>query len=675
MVSSFFYMRLALANIRRNKEVYKPYFLASTVMIAIFYMFLLITNNPGMKNIPESATLQMVMTIGVYVGAIFSAIFIFYANSFLIKRRKKEIGLYGILGLEKLHVAWMMAVETVFISGLSLICGLVFGALFAKLAFLILLKMIQFAGASTLILTGSSVTLTVVLFVLIFALALLFNLVQVHISHPIDLLQSKNRGEREPKGSAFIAVTGLIFLGIGYYIALTISAAGMVFILTLPAVICVIIGTYCLFIAGSIKVLRMLKRNKKIYYKPDNFISISGLIYRMKQNAVGLASICILCTMVIITMSTTVSLNIGGSNAAKKLIVDDLEMGNMPGKDYLQIAQAGIEKYSKQYNIEIERCFLYPDKYFFGYRQGDVIASEEYAENADYENMLAINFIKASDYEKNTGEAVTVSGNEGVLVYADEHMRSKNLEGYKAGDSITFKGKTDGHESEDINCTVTLTGVLNESPLLEGKKIKSNNIYLIVADDFPIERTANTFSDSDYYEMRLAFEGAPSDRKNFINSLKRDLDVTGYACSFNSVDITLEAFYIAYGGLLFVGAFLSILFLMAMVTIIYYKQLVEGLEDRERYQILIKVGIDEKDVRRTIGKQIRTIFFLPLAAAVIHTLAAFKLMGGLVSLADMAGIKNYPLFGACTAGVIVFVIIIYTIVYMVTKKIYYRIVH
>lgn len=693
-----FYLKMAADNLKRNKEIYIPYLLASGIMIMVYYIFLLIAGNEGMNNIPESLTLKMIMNIGVWVGAVFSVIFIFYANSFLIKQRKTEFGLYGILGLEKRHVAKVMFWETGIAAAASIGGGIVAGTVFAKLAFLILLKLIHVAEGSRLLINPTAIVKTVVLFFVIFLCAAVFNLLQVHLAKPVALMHSANKGEREPKGSVIMTIAAILCLGCGYYMALTMKSTMLEYAKCFAAVILVIFGTYGLFIAGSIKILRRLKCNKKIYYRPDNFVSISGLIYRLRRNAVGLASICIICTMILITMSMTISMQIGGKDSVSKSVGVDLKVSNIPTKEYESILVDGLEHLAPIHGITVERCDIFPDKRFIGYYVGggqfvsayggfehddeqmmwkdSSGAYHEIVEEMEYFNIV---LISAQNYERLSGEAVSLEDGHGILVCASEDPWNVDGRARLFGEDIFYffgglarNDALEENKKERVETAVSIDKVVHESSFLDDKYTKDSIIYLVLKDDAAVDTLDNCYVGSDYTIAKIEFSGSDVNRRQFIEALKEPLDATGYAASFNSSDELLESFYIGYGGLVFVGVMLSVLFLLAMVLIIYYKQMSEGIEDRLRYQILLKVGIDEKDVAKTISKQVKTIFFVPLIVAVVHTAAAFKLTSNILSAVMF---RNYGLFAACTAGAILVVVTVYVIVYRATAQAYYRRIH
>lgn len=692
-----FYFRLALTNIKRNKEVFKPYMFASALMVFVYYVFLILNSNAAMVGFENFTTFTFVMSIGVYVAMAFSVIFIFYANSFIMKRRKKELGLYGILGLEKRHIGVLMACETVITGAVSIVSGIIFGLVFSKLAVIIAAKLIHSYSHIDVAFDGSVLMQTAGFFVFIFFIVLIYNLFQVSVSRPIDLLKSANKGEAEPKGSLVMTVFGVLLLAAGYIGAQLMRGNGLIFIMAGPTVAVVIIGTYLLFMAGSIFVLRQLKKRRSIYYKPDNFISISGLMYRMKQNAVGLASICILCTMVIITLSTTFCLWFGIEDSLKKTFSDDVEVLTMP-KEYKDTLEAAVDKYSKAYDVSKDEFWILKDRAFQGNidAEGHLKSAWKASEDGSgysLENYLDIKIISVDEYEQATGQKAFVKPGEGIFIFNREHrelldgeyssVAYEDLNNISEGMTLHIQDEGNGmwHDGvgegkDSIDEKLYITEVRSEDKILEGKYNVRESIYLVVADEATADACSNGVRMSgERYMAVMNYSGSESAKSGFIHGIEDDLYATGYGASMFSMDLNKTLYYGAYGGLLFIGVLLSVLFLMAMVIIIYYKQMSEGFEDRDRYHILMQVGIDEQDVKKTINKQVRTIFMVPLLVAVIHTAAAFRMMGFLVAMADVSGIENYGLFGLCTIVITGIVTMIYMIVYKITAKAYYKFVY
>lgn len=675
-----FYLRFAASNIKRNKMVYIPYLLASSIIIMIFYLFLVIGNNPGMNNLPSSVTLTIILNIGVVIGAIFAVIFVLYANSFLIKRRKKEFGLYSILGLARRHIARIMMYESIIASVIALVVGIGVGTAFGKVFFLILMKMIHVSEGSSLIITPSSVMITVVVFLVIFCVSLLINIMQVQMSRPVELMSSENKGEKQPKSSWIVALIGAISLGAGYVMAQCITLASLNFASLLLPVIFVIIGTYLLFMAGSIKVLTILKKRKNYYTKPERFISVSGLMYRMKQNAVGLASICIICTMVIVTMIVTTNIQFGAEATVSEYFRYDLEVSYIPNKEYKKLLEESLVELSEKHDLKITRNDIYADKSITVFVTDDYLDvgdanNEQYYED---DSFVYIQLLTLEEFNRLTGENITLEPNHAVAAYsAGGEASVKNY--LESHDNIHIKGsytnnadEFGNYEVQSVDETLVLDNCFTDLEFTKAKYADNSNIYLVVPDEETIESLCSINAyDRERYTLHADFEGSESNKAAMVTELEQKLYDTGYGSSFNSIDQNREAFYMAYGGLIFIGIMISVVFLVVMVIIIYYKQLVEGYEDRDKYQIMIKVGIDEADVKKTIRTQMKIIFLLPIVTAIIHSVAAYKFSRTLVAMAIPI---NEALMIGCTIGVAVFVTIIYLIVYRITAKVYYSII-
>lgn len=420
-------------------------------------------------------------------------------------------------------------------------------------------------------------------------------------------------------------------------------------------------------------------------------------MYRMKQNAVGLASICILCTMVIITLSTTFCLWFGIEDSLKKTFSDDVTVSAMP-KEYKEALEAAVDKYSKAYDVSKDEFWILKDRAFQGNidAEGNLKSAWKASEDGSgysLENYLDIKIISAAEYEQVTGQKASIKPNEAIFIFNPKSMESDEavyssarledldyiLEGMTLhiqdeGNDMWHYSAGDGKDSIDEK--LYITEVRSEDKLLEGKYNVREGIYLVVADEATADACSNGVRMSgERYMAVMNYSGSEAAKSGFIHGIEADLYATGYGAYMYSLDLNKTRYYGAYGGLLFTGVLLSVLFLMAMVIIIYYKQMSEGFEDRERYHILMQVGIDEQDVKKTINKQVRTIFMVPLLVAVIHTAAAFRMMGFLVAMADVSGIENYGLFGLCTIVITGIVTMIYMIVYKITAKAYYKFVY
>jgi len=655
-MNKFFYLRLAVNNIRKNGQTYIPYVLTCIGTIMMFYNMCFLAVVKDIGYISDSQSLRIILRFGATVIGIFSVIFLFYTNSFLIKRRKKEFGLFNILGMEKKHIARLMFFETLFIGFISLAAGILAGILLSKLMILLLFKIIAFKVTFGFEIPISAIVATVALFCGIFLLNLIYNICQVHLSKPIELLKGGNVGEKEPKTKWIMASIGAICLGIGYYIALTTESPLTALNIFFVAVILVMIGTYCLFTAGSIAVLKMLRKNKKYYYKLQHFISVSGMIYRMKQNAVGLANICILSTAVIIVLSTTISLYVGVEEVLRTRYPKDIAVNvdNISDKlaDKLdaaiedQIAKAGTVK---------KEAISYRYMSLAAIQNGTSFTAAG-PDNYSYNKLTIVYFIPLAEYNKMENKFLSLSNGEALLYV---------LKGDVYGDTVNFK-----------DFKLSIKERLASFKVVELTPTLLYNCYYIVVDDInTIKQVMNSLEvnamDELSYYYGFDVDGDSNVQINLVKSLRnaiKNIGVNGYV---DGPEIERESFYSLYGGLFFLGLFLGLLFIMATVLIIYYKQIVEGYNDKERFEIMQKVGMSHSEIKRSIHSQVLTVFFLPLVAAVIHIAFAFKVITKLLLVFYLT---NIPLFALCTAITILVFAIFYIIVYLMTARVYYRIV-
>ncbi|MEL7649030.1 MAG: ABC transporter permease [Sedimentibacter sp.] len=659
-MNNLFFPRLALINIRKNGKFYVPYMITCISSVAMFYIMRMISLNEGIKEMPGSYSVTTILMLGTIVIGIFSAIFLFYTNSFLMKRRKKEIGLYNILGMEKKHIARILFFETS-ITGAATIClGLLWGILFSKLIFMFMFRLLHFTVPLGFFVSRVSIVTTIVLFCGIFLLNLFYNLMQIHLSNPIDLLKGSSTGEREPKSKKVLALVGIASTGTGYYIALVTKSPLSAMYLFFIAVILVIVGTYCLFTAGSIVVLKRLKQNRNYYYRTKHFTSISGMIYRMKQNAVGLANICILSTAVLVMISTTVALYMGVDEQLENRCPNDVTIALENPKDsdpaaIKDIVQNNADKLGRN----ISSMFDYQYLEFYAEREGDKFVTDG-MNSVTSTNISDLYFITTGQYEKITGEHLELKDRE-VLFYS------------------CSKNKTDSFTLFDNSYTVKAN--LEEFPIREDYTAVFVDVYYIVANEKDMEEIyENQLSefkdDAARYSYYAAFDsdGTKEEKSALADSIYSDIVSSKKGTielSFQSKQQLEEEFYAMIGGFLFLGIFLGLLFLSATVLIIYYKQISEGYDDRERFEIMQKVGMSRSEVRTSIKSQIIKVFFLPLAASIIHIAAAFKMITRLLLLFNLT---NVWLFAVCTVVTIAVFAAIYFIVYAMTARVYYRIV-
>lgn len=653
-MSKFFYQKLAVSNIKKNRKFYFPYLLTAIGSIAVFYIMCFMTLNEGMMKMPSWVTLKMIFVLGCYVIGIFSLIFLFYTNSFLMKRREKELGLFNILGMEKKHIAKIMFYETMFLMVIGIAAGLFCGVLFSKLAIMILEKLLNFPIPFVFGISGRTCIISIVLFSAIFILILLSNLTKIHLSNPIELLKGGNVGEKEPKSKWLIAIIGFICIGAAYYIAITTKSPLDALTLFFFAVMLVIIGTYCLFTAGSIVILKALRKNKKYFYETKHFTSVSGMIYRMKQNAAGLANICILSTMVLVMLSTTISLYIGVDDALKYRYPFDITITKKytakTGADKEKLVEQVKKIVSKEgrtlMDLTEETSLSFTVK-----KDGENIT---YDTNNYYNSSIhVLTFYTAEDFERLFNKKADLEGRE-ILEFSEKEPFGDEIELFGNTYPIKQKLTSKPEISEDLSTMINTHYIVvaDESILLEIQE-GQQKIY---------KDRANQIS----YHMYLNVDGSDNEKI----ALSKKLSKVGEYIDCRQAQKT--DFYGTYGGFLFLGIFLGTLFIMATVLIIYYKQISEGYDDKERFEIMQKVGMSRHEVKKSIHSQIVSVFFLPLVAAVIHVAAAFSMITKLLA---MLNLTNVPLFIAATAGTILVFAIVYALVYVGTARVYYKIVN
>lgn len=659
------YTKLAITNIKNNRQFYFPYLLTGIITVAMFYIMCALESNPGIQSMPGAKDLGLILRLGIGVIGIFAVIFLFYTNSFIIKRRKKELGIYNILGMEKRHIAKILSKEAFFTAIIAIGGGLVTGVLFHKLACMLLYRMIGFNGGITFSFSKKGVMITAILFAIVYLLTYIYDLFQVQLANPIELLQSGNKGEREPKTKAIMAVLGVLCLGTGYFIAITTKNPIKALTLFFVAVILVIIGTYLLFTAGSIALLKILRRNKGYYYQTKHFTSVSGMIYRMKQNAVGLANICILSTMVLVAVSTTVSLYVGIEDIMKERYPNEINISayydtGAPAED--SIAPI-VEKSVKESGRKIRHEEDYLELYFAAIKdQGQYSLDKEKVKTAG-DRVSGFVVLTREDCKKKYNEEIPeLAENEvALLTIKKTDMDTLVLENR----SYHVKEIKQFQNTEDFE---TIADIMDEY------------YYVIVNDVQDMERLWQLQKDiyqenssSISRQVRLDIDGDSEQKKECFENIKTALgpEQAKARILIDSRQSNLDEFYQIYGGFLFLGLFLGILFLMITVLIIFYKQISEGYDDKERFSIMEKVGMSNDEVKATIRSQVRTVFFLPILMAAIHVGMAFPMIKRLLWL---FGLSNTALFAGCMAGTILVFTLIYLLVFLKTSKTYYKIV-
>ena len=671
-MSRFFYFKLAITNIKKNAKTYVPYMITSILTISMFYIICSLGNNPNITKACGTDSMKYVLFLGTWVCGIFAVIFLFYTNSFLMKRRKKEFGLYNILGMEKKHISMVVLCETLIMSIISLVLGLVVGILFDKLMLLVILSMFTVEIPLGFHISPESFPATLTLFTGIFVLIFLNSIRQIHLAKPIELLQCSTVGEKEPKAKWLIALIGAICLGSGYYISLTttnpIAALNMFFI----AVILVIIGTYLLFTAGSIVLLKALRKNKNYYYKTKNFISISGMIYRMKQNAVGLANICVLSTMVLVMISSTFSLWNGMNDVLDNFYPREFIFTPF---EYSEKSASDLKVWVKD---TLDECNLEPkDIIDYSYLNFAVVQDKDsfimYRDNPVYSDMINdirnLFFITLDDYNKMTNSNETLKADE-VLVYSNRDKY--DYKEMKLSDK-TFKVKEtlDNFPNNRIMSSDVASShfmIVKDMSVINDLDKIQNEIYGDMASSIQYYYAFNVDADTEkILDINNKFENDIQEMGTYGENTNKYV----YEGRFDCRETEKNDFIGVYGGLYFIGVFLGVLFIIATILIMYYKQISEGYDDKSRFEIMQKVGISHEEIKKSIHSQVLTVFLLPLIVAGIHIAFAFPFITRLLAILNLTNVK---LFAMATVGGFLLFSVFYAVVYRITARSYYKIV-
>ena len=642
-MNNFIYEKLAVTNLKNNRKTYVPYIFTGVLTVMMFYIIDALSRGKGITQ----DTLKICLQYATGVIVVFAVIFLFYTNSFLIKRRKKEIGVYNILGMGKRHIARMMAVETILTAGISILGGLVFGIIFGKLMYLLLLKILHNSVDMQFSVNGTAIVQTVILFAGIFLLTYLYNILQIQLVNPVELLHGGNQGEKEPKSRWLLVIVGVAALGNGYWIALTTEAPLEALLKFFVAVVCVIIGTYALFIAGSIVVLKILRKNKAYYYNPKHFTSVSGMIYRMKQNGAGLANICVLSTMVLVMVSTTVSLYAGMEDILDSRFPRDVSIVcKQADVDHEEIIERLLKEQCEKAGVKIT------DRVWYRYGSMNAVLKGDKLENVDQyypdNHFYYVEMMTQDEYNRIEKKNVSLKEQE-ILTYTTNGKCGKK--------QINIAGQNYQVKKELSEMT--------SQPKSTAEMYKT--LYIVFANAEQIERI-EPFSYADKFNLK----GDDGKQKEALEQIQNEFYEKFPDGTMESRMLSRSSFYELYGGLFFIGIYLGSMFVMATVLIIYYKQISEGYDDRERYQIMQKVGMSKKEVKRSIRSQVLSVFFLPLIVAVIHVAVAFKVMTKILGVLNLT---NVSLFAVCTIITIAVFAVFYIIVYSITAKEYYRIVN
>lgn len=628
----------------------------------MYYMVSSLSMNPNMMNMIGGDVMQQILSLGIYVITVFAVIFLFYTNSFLIKRRKREFGLFNILGMEKKHLSIVIALESMIVFLVSMVLGIGIGILLDKAFYLLIAKMLNASIALGFYISYQSIVNSIILFLIIFVLMYLFSLIQINLSNPIELLHGDQHGEKEPKTKWLLALIGLICLGTGYYMSVSIQDPVTAFAFFMVAVILVVIGTYMLFTAGSIVLLKLLRKNKRYYYKTNHFISVSNMIYRMKQNAVGLGNICILSTMVLVMLSTTISLWVGMNDIIETRFPRDITVSiNSVDSNQALYTIDDMNYAIEQAGIQTEDELVYRTLSVSAFNQGNTYTfGNENMSFQDISNVVVLYFITLDDYNRTEGTNVSLAPDE-VLVFPS--------------------GKQFDHKTIDIaSNTFKVKGILDSIKADSNYSANLQNSMFVVVDSMDTlfmidDLQKQAYGDNASY-IHTSYDFNLSKSEEMSVKEATDALIANYPgdTTYMMVDTqegNYEDLLSLYASFLFIGLFLSFLFIMATVLIMYYKQITEGYEDKKRFEIMQKVGLDKREVKKTINSQVLTVFFLPLVVAAIHIMFAFPMIEKMLRLLYLDNTNLYIMTTVICFGVFA---LVYVLIYFLTSKVYYGIV-
>ena len=654
--------KLAVSNLIKNRKLYYPFALAVLLAVTITYLFYSLTLNPNIGKIRGGEAISMTLGLGMVIVTIASAIIVFYANSFVMKNRSKELGIYGMLGLEKRHLISMVFKELLIFGSLTLTAGLGLGALFDKLIFALLLKLMNMKVELVATFQPSVFILVILIFGAIFLGLVFINAFRIARMNALQLSREKASGEKKGRFLGFQTILGLISMGAGYYLAVTVENPFNAVLIFFVAVLLVIFGTYLLFNAGITVFLQILKKNKRYYYQPNNMISVSNLIFRMKKNAVGLATIAILSTMVLVTMSAATSIFKGSETFKKFMNPHDF---GITGRN---VEKEDLDKLLSQFASDkgltvTKKEVLTYSNFGVANQEGTKLTIFEKGQNRVQPKTIFMVFDQ-KDYENMTGKKLSLSGNEVGLFTKNKELQGQN--------ELTLNNQT-YTVKEEIKNDFILGHVPNQYNV-----ITSDYNYLVVPN---LQAFIDQYPDSSIFDQLYGGMNVTAseeeqlkladDFTEYLNNFNRDLKKEGsYVFGSNLADSSAQISAL-YGGVFFIGIFLSIIFMVGTVLVIYYKQISEGYEDRERFIILQKVGLDQKQIKQTINKQVLTVFFLPLLFAFLHLAFAYHMLSLILKA---IGVLDATMMLTVTLSICAIFLIVYVLIFMITSRSYRKIV-
>ena len=655
--------KLAISNLIKNRKLYYPFALSVILAVTISYLFYSLAFNPKIVDLRGASAIQFTLQLGLVVVTLASAIIVLYANSFVMKNRSKELGVYGMLGLEKRHLIGMTFKELLIFGLVTVTAGIGIGALFDNLIFALLLKLAKMKVELVATFQWSVVFSILLVFGLVFLLIVFLNAIRIIRMDALQLSREKAKGEKKGRFLVLQTLVGLIAQGGGYYLALSVTDAFKAVATFLIAVMLVIVGTYLLFNAGITVFLQLLKKNKRYYYQPNNLISVSNLIFRMKKNAVGLATIAILSTMVLVTMSAATSIYNGSENMKKLMYPHDFDVKgqNVEVEDLDKL----LTQYASEKNLTISnKDVLSYASFGLSSQEGTKLTIFEKGQNNVMPKTVFLVFDQ-KDYEKMTGQKLNLTGDE-VGLWA----RNDQLKGQKAfslnNQNYTIK--------EAIQQDFIANHVTNPYVLLV-----SDYNYLVVAD---LQSFLKQYQDSAIYtqlyggmDVTASLEEQlklSDDFEEFVNNFSHNLkNEDGMVYGGGTASDAIAQMNALFGGVLFIGIFLSIIFMIGTVLVIYYKQISEGYEDRERFVILQKVGLDQKQIKQTINKQVLTVFFLPVIFAFLHLAFAYHMLSLILKV---IGVVDTAMMLSVTLSICGIFALIYVLIFMITSRSYRKII-
>lgn len=677
MKTTFLYPKLAAGGIKKNYRSYLPYLFACAGMIMMYYITSFLSENSFVAQMRGGEIMQALIMLGCWVLAVFSAIFLFYTNSFLIRRRKTEFGLYNVLGMGKRNIARILTWETLFMYLVSEAVGLGLGILFSKLSELLLTRMLGGTASYDFRVEPASVRDSLIVYAVIFVLILINALRQIHLSNPVELLHSENSGEKPPKANWFLAVLGTVLLGISYYLAVTIENPLAAVFIFFAAVLMVIIATYLLFIAGSVAVCRVLQKNKSYYYKTNHFVSVSQITYRMKRNGAGLASICVLATMLLVTLSSTTCLFLGMKDMLRQryprnIIINTSSTEEADVQIVRNAARAALERFGEVPENEMEYSYIS----IAGAFDENTVSLDPTDTDIISADVRYITFVPVRYYNNITGQNVSLERNQALIesVKSDYGYDSITIKELGETGSFDIVGKAEGFVMKGSS----MASFASESYIFVSDESVIEDIYRKQFEAYDERYVSNLHN---YYGFDLScdkekqvkiFEdinfSLAQQQKDLADAGRED-EWCGYRVESAAND---EAeFFAMYGGLFFLGVVFGMVFICAAVLIMYYKQISEGFEDRSKFGILQKVGMTKAEIRKSINSQVLTVFFMPLGAAGLHMVFAFPIVSRLLMI---FGLNNTALFAVVTLCCFGAFSLVYTAVYLITSRSYYKIV-